>query len=124
MGLHKLDHTERRIEELADKQREMATELAQLKISHEHEISQLMISLRHSLSIRDRFFGAFLRDHIPSKYSSGEHKKKVKGEQFVHHWAPQLDALFYTNHIRSDESTFIILYGVPPDSIALLSKSK
>lgn len=47
--------------------------------------------------------------------------RKVKGVQSAHHGAPQLDALLYTNR---DESIFIMLYGVTPDSIAMLSKSK
>ena len=80
------------------------------------ELSQLRISHKHSLSIRDRFFSSFLRGHLPSLYSSSEYKRKAKGDCSVHHVAPQLDALLYTNHIRSDESTFIMLYGVPPGS--------
>lgn len=49
---------------------------------------------------------------------------KVKRDQSAHNGAPQLEALLYINRMRSDESTFIMLYGVPLDSITLLSKSK
>ena len=111
--LLKLDITERRIQELADKQAEMAAELSQLTISH-----------KHSLSIRDRFFNSFLRVYFLSQYSSSKHNIKVQGDHSAHHGAPQLDALLYTNHTRPDESTFIVPYGVPPDFISLLSKSK
>lgn len=109
-GCSKLDITERRFQELTNKQAEMAAELSQLKISH-----------KHSLSITDRFFSSFLRGHLFSLYSSSEYKRKAKGDCSAHHVAPQLDALLYTNHIRSDESTFIMLYGVPPGSISLIS---
>ena len=78
----------------------------------------------HSLAIRNRFFSSFLRDYYPDKYTPGEHKRKVAGDRSAHHGAPLIDSYLYTEGIRSDVNTFVILYGLKPDQISLLRKSR
>lgn len=105
---------------LLDSVQELKDRVAALKT----DMPKLKATYAHNLAVRNQFFSSFLRDHQPAKYTPGEHKKKVAGDRSAHHGAPLLDSYLYTDAIRSDVSTFMILYGLRPDQISLLRKSR
>ena len=86
----------------------------------EADVPKSKATYAHSLAIRNWFFRSFLRDHHPAKYTPGKHKKKVAGDRSAHHGALLLDSYLYTDAIRSDVSTFMLLFGLRPDQISLL----
>lgn len=79
---------------------------------------------KHSLAIRNRSLSSFLMDHFPAQYSSSEHRKKLEGDRSAHNGATLIDSFLNTDGVRSDTSAFTTLYGLLPDSVSLLRKSK
>lgn len=67
---------------------------------------------------------SFLTDQYPAQYTSSEHTKQVTGDRSAHHGAPLIDSFLYTDGVRSDTSTFTMLYGLTPDSVSLLRESR
>lgn len=108
-------------EELVDSHKKLKDQVAVLI---EVEMPKLKSAYANSLAIRNRFFSSFLRDHHPAEYTPGEHKKKVAGDRSAHHGAPLLDSYLYIDAICSDVSTFVMLYGLRPDQISFLRKSR
>lgn len=109
--------------ELVDSHKELKDRVGALETEMAIEMPKLKSAYANSIAIRNRCFSSFLKDHhYPAQYTPGEHKKRVAGDRSFHHGAPLLDS-YYTDAVRSDESTFIMLYGLRPDQISLLRKS-
>ena len=113
-GLLKLEMTYSH-KELVDSLKELKDKVAAL----EAEMPKFKSAYANSLAIRNRFFSSFLRDHHPAQYTPGEHKK-VAGDHSARHRAPLLDPYLYTDAVRSDVNTFVILYGLRPDQIEMM----
>lgn len=56
---------------------EMAANKAEMN-AIKAEMPKLKSAYANSLAIRNRFFSSFLRDHHPTQYTPGEHKKRAQ----------------------------------------------
>ena len=89
------------------------------------EIRELKETSPIGIKIRNRFFAGYLRNSRNDLYDEDHNQKSIKddGNEAAHGGEPVIDARLFKERIRSDDDTYMELYGLGYAEVLKIRKS-